>query len=85
MPSIKVPSPPLNESLDYAQPLELGNFFGLDAHRAGAHTLEPVERHLLAHLEYEERSIAATAGRLPDLQFSKQVADGDLPAEEAQQ
>ena len=57
----------------------------LDARRAVADALEALEGHLLAHLEYEERSIAATARRLPDLPFSNQVADSDLPAEEDQQ
>jgi hypothetical protein len=85
MTSSEVSSPPLNESLDYGQPLELGNFLGLHARRAVAHTLEALERHLLAHLEYEERSIAATARRLPGPHFSNQVADSDLPAEEDQQ
>ena len=53
--------------------------------RRRRHTLGAFERHLLAHLEYEERNVAATARRLPDLQFSNQVADSDLPAEEDQQ
>jgi hypothetical protein len=57
----------------------------LDARRAVADALEALAGHLLAHLEYEERSIAATARRLPDLQFPNQVADSDLPAEEDQQ
>ena len=38
----------------------------LDARRAVAHALEALERHLLAHLEYEERAVAATARRLQE-------------------
>lgn len=38
----------------------------LEARRAVADALEALEGHLLAHLEYEERSVAATARRLPD-------------------
>jgi hypothetical protein len=45
---------------------------------------EAVAGHLHAHREHEERSIAATARRLPDAQPSK-VAEGDLPTEEDQQ
>jgi Hemerythrin HHE cation binding domain len=54
----------------------------LEARRSVADALEALAGHLLAHLEYEERSVAATARRLPDLTFSNQlreVADGDLP------
>lgn len=58
---------------------------GLDARRAVADALEALEAHLLAHLEYEERSVAATARRLRDLPFATQVADSDLPTEEDQQ
>jgi hypothetical protein len=50
--------------------------------RSVADALEALAGHLLDHLEYEERSVAATARRLPDLTFSNQlreVADGDLP------
>jgi hypothetical protein len=56
-----------------------------DARRAVAHALYALKEHLLAHLEYEERSIAATARRLPDLQFSDQVAESDLLPEEDHQ
>ena len=73
--TIDAPPPSLNESLDH----EDG-----DARRAGADALEALSGHLHAHLEHEERSIAATARRLPDVQPSK-VADGDLPTEEDQQ
>lgn len=60
----------------------------LDARRAVADALEALEGHLLAHLEYEERSVAATTRRLRDLPASNQfpeVADGDLDTEEDQQ
>ena len=57
----------------------------VDARRAVADALEALEEHLLAHLEYEERSIAATARRLRDLPFSNQVADSDRPAKEDHQ
>ena len=67
----------LNDSLDYDDD-------GLDARRAHADALEALAGHLHAHREHEERSIAATARRLPDVQRSK-VADGDLPTEEDQQ
>ena len=76
--TIEAPSPSLNDSLDYDDD-------SLDARRAVADALEALKEHLLAHLEYEERSIAATARRLRDLQFSNQVADSDLPTEEDQQ
>ena len=39
----------------------------LDARRAVAEALEALRGHLLAHLDYEERSVAATARRLRDL------------------
>ena len=39
----------------------------LDARRAVADALEALKEHLLAHLEYEEQSVAATARRLRDL------------------
>jgi hypothetical protein len=55
------------------------------ARRAVADALEALEHHLLAHLEYEERSVAATARRLRDLPFSNQlreVAGSDLPTKE---
>ena len=73
--TIDAPPPSLNESLDY----EDG-----DARRAGADALEALAGHVLTHLEHEERSVAATARRLPDVQPSM-VADGDLPTEEDQQ
>ena len=76
--SIEAPPSSLNESLDY------NDDDGLDARRAGADALEALAGHLHGHLEHEERSIAATARRLPDLQPSK-VADGDLPTEEDHQ
>jgi Hemerythrin HHE cation binding domain len=38
-----------------------------DARRAVADALQVLEGHLLAHLEYEELNVAATARRLPDL------------------
>ena len=38
-----------------------------DARRAVANALEELKEHLLAHLDYEERTVAATARRLPDL------------------
>lgn len=56
-----------------------------EARRAVADALEALEHHLLAHLEYEERSVAATARRLRDLPFSNQlreVAVSDLPTKE---
>ena len=67
----------LNDSLDYDDD-------GFDARRAHADALEALAGHLHAHREHEERSIAATARRLPDVQRSK-VADGGLPTEEDQQ
>jgi iron-sulfur cluster repair protein YtfE (RIC family) len=54
----------------------------LDARRAVADALEALKEHLLAHLEYEERSVAATARRLSDLPVSSQlpgVAGSDPP------
>ena len=53
----------------------------LDARRAVADALEALKGHLLAHLDYEERSVAATARRLRDLPFFNQleVADADPP------
>ena len=57
----------------------------VDARRAVADALEALEGHLLAHLEFEERSVAATARRLRDLPFSNQVADSDRPAKEDHQ
>ena len=41
-----------------------------DARRAVAEALEVLERHLLAHLEYEELNIAGTARRLRDVPSS---------------
>jgi hypothetical protein len=49
-----------------------------------ADALEALAGHLHAHREHEDRSIAATARRLPDVQPSK-VADGDLATEDDQQ
>ena len=46
-----------------------------DARRAVADALEELKEHLLAHLDYEERTVAATARRLPDLPFSNQLPD----------
>jgi Hemerythrin HHE cation binding domain len=40
---------------------------GHDARRAVADALEKLRRHLLAHLEYEELSVASTARRLAEL------------------
>ena len=57
----------------------------LDARRAVADALEALKEHLLAHLEYEEQSVAATARRLRDLPLSSQVADSDRPAKEEHQ
>jgi Hemerythrin HHE cation binding domain len=60
----------------------------LDARHVVADALEALKGHLLAHLEYEERSVAATARRLRDLPFPIQVpdiADNKLPTEEDQQ
>ena len=71
--SIEAPPSSLNESLDY------NDGDGLDARRADADALEALAGQVLAHLEYEERSIAATARRLPDAQFPSEVADSDLP------
>ena len=79
--TIGAPSPPLTESLDYGQSLEFGNFLVADA---GADALEALAGNLHTCLGHEERSIAATSGRLPDVQPCK-VADGDLPTEEDQQ
>jgi DNA-binding transcriptional ArsR family regulator len=46
-----------------------------NARRAVANALEGLKEHLLAHLDYEERTVAATARRLPDLPFSNQLPD----------
>ena len=46
-----------------------------DARRAVANALEELKEHLLAHLDYEERTVAATARRLPDLPFANQLPD----------
>lgn len=51
-----------------------------DARRAVADALEALEGHLLAHLEYEERSVGTTARRLRDLPVYtplEEVADSD--------
>ena len=56
----------------------------VDARRAVADALGALEEHLLAHLEYEERSIAATARRLRELPLSNQlpkIAESNLPHE----
>jgi hemerythrin-like domain-containing protein len=45
----------------------------VDARRAVADALGALEEHLLAHLEYEERNIAATARRLRELPLSNQL------------
>jgi hypothetical protein len=79
--TIQAPSSTLTESLDYGHSLEFSYFLVPDA---GADALEALAGHLHAHLEHEERSIAATARRLPDVQPSK-VADGDLATEDDQQ
>lgn len=55
-----------------------------DARRAVADALDSLKQHLLAHLEYEERSVAATARRLRDHSLSNQVANSDRPAKEDQ-
>ncbi len=55
------------------------------ARRTVADALDVLKEHLLAHLEYEERSVAGTARRLRDLSRSNQVADGDLAAQEDHQ
>jgi Hemerythrin HHE cation binding domain len=44
---------------------------GPAARRAVADALEALKGHLFAHLEYEERSVAATARRLPDVPFDR--------------
>jgi Hemerythrin HHE cation binding domain len=56
----------------------------VDARRAVADGLEALEEHLFAHLEYEERAVAATARRLPGQPFSNQVARSDLRVKEDQ-
>jgi septation ring formation regulator EzrA len=45
-----------------------------DARRAVANALEELKEHLLAHLDYEERTVAVTALRLPDLPTSTDPA-----------
>ena len=57
----------------------------LDARRAVADALEALKEHLLAHLEYEEQSVAATARRLRDLPPFNQVTVSDLPTKEEHQ
>jgi len=47
----------------------------LDARRAVAGALEALAEHLLAHLEFEEQSIAATVGRLRELPFPTPIPD----------
>lgn len=66
--TIEAPSPPLTESLNYGHLLDFGYFLVPDA---GADALEALAGHLRPHLEDEERSIVATARRLPDVQPSK--------------
>ncbi len=56
-----------------------------EARRAAADALDALKGHLLAHLDYEEQSVAATARRLRDLPFSNQVAVSDIPTKEDQQ
>jgi Hemerythrin HHE cation binding domain len=46
-----------------------------DARRAVADALEELKAHLLTHLDYEERTVAATARRLPDVPLSNQLPD----------
>jgi Hemerythrin HHE cation binding domain len=55
----------------------------LEARRAVADALEALEGHLLAHLEYEEQSVAATARRLPD--FPNQIPNLADPTKEDHQ
>jgi Hemerythrin HHE cation binding domain len=53
----------------------------LDARRAVADALGALKGHLLAHLDYEERSVATTARRLRDLPLPTHrldVADSDV-------
>jgi len=60
----------------------------LDARRAVADALEALKGHLLAHLDYEERSVAATARRLRDVPFFNQlpkVTDTNRPTKEDHQ
>ena len=57
----------------------------VDARRAVADALGALEEHLLAHLEYEEQNISATARRLRDLPFSNQlpeIAESNLRTKE---
>ena len=61
---------------------------GPEARRAVADALEALAGHLLAHLEYEERSVAATTRRLRELPFSNQlpeIAESGLRTKEDQQ
>jgi Hemerythrin HHE cation binding domain len=61
---------------------------GPEARRTVADALEALAGHLLAHLEYEERSVAATTRRLRELPFSNQlpeIAESDLRTKEDQQ
>jgi hypothetical protein len=55
-----------------------------EARRAVAEALDALKDHLLAHLDYEERNVAATARRLHDLPLSIQVSDvaGSDPVKE---
>jgi Hemerythrin HHE cation binding domain len=60
----------------------------VDARRAVFDALEALQGHLLAHLEYEERSVAATARRLrdlPSLTHFSEAAESDLPTMEDDQ
>ena len=57
----------------------------LAARRAVADALKALEGHLLAHLDFEERSIATTTRRLPNLPSpttTPEVADGELSTKE---
>ena len=61
---------------------------GIDARRAVADALRALNKHLLAHLDYEERNVAATARRLRDLPSpptSADVAGTDVLRHEEQQ
>jgi Hemerythrin HHE cation binding domain len=60
---------------------------GVAARRAVADALEALEAHLLAHLEYEERNVAATTRRLRDQPMSDQLSEvaGSDPTQEDHQ
>jgi hypothetical protein len=59
----------------------------LDARRAVTDALEGLKGHLLAHLDYEERSIATTTRRLPNPPsiHRPNIADGDSLTQEEHQ